>query len=100
MSLAAAPLAPIGAHQMLVFLLQVGVLLGLALVLGRLARPLRMPAVVGELSAGVIAGPSVLAHLTPGVSGWLFPADAGQVRLLDAVGMVGRSRCRSPRSSG
>jgi Kef-type K+ transport system membrane component KefB len=89
MSFAAAPLAPIGAHQTLVFLLQLGVLLGLALVLGQLARRLRMPAVVGELCAGVIAGPSVLAHLAPSVSGWLFPADAGQVHLLDAVGLAG-----------
>jgi Kef-type K+ transport system membrane component KefB len=89
MSLGAAPVAPLGAHQGLVFLLQVGVLLGLALALGQLARRLKMPAVVGELTAGVLAGPSVLAHLAPGVSGWLFPADAGQVHLLDAVGMAG-----------
>jgi len=88
-TVAATPIAPIGAHEALVFLLQLGLLLGVALVLGRLAVRCGMPAVVGELSAGVLLGPSLFAHLTPGVSGWLLPADAGQVHLLDAVGQLG-----------
>jgi Kef-type K+ transport system membrane component KefB len=45
--------------------------------------------VVGELTAGVILGPSLLAHVVPGVSNWLFPADADQIHLLDAVGQLG-----------
>ncbi len=47
-----------------------------------------MPTVVGDLCAGVLAGPSVLAHVAPGVSAWL-PHDAGQFHLLDAVGQAG-----------
>jgi Kef-type K+ transport system membrane component KefB len=89
MSLATAPAAPIGAHQLLVLLLQIGVLLGLALVLGQIALRLRMPAVVGELTAGVLLGPSLLAHAAPAVSGWLLPPDGTQMHLLDAVGQVG-----------
>jgi Kef-type K+ transport system membrane component KefB len=83
------PVAPISAHGLLVLLLQLGLLLGLALVLGRLAVRLRMPAVVGELTAGVLVGPSVLGHLAPGVSGWLLPRDVAQQHLLDAVGQLG-----------
>ncbi|MER6582550.1 cation:proton antiporter [Nonomuraea sp. NPDC001023] len=83
------PIAPIGAHGMLVFLLQIGVLLGLALGLGALAARFRLPAVVGELFAGVVLGPSILAHVAPGLQRWLFPADPGQFHLLDAVGQVG-----------
>lgn len=83
------PVAPLGPHALLVLLLQLGVLLGLALLLGRLAVKLRMPALVGELSAGVIVGPSLLAHLAPGVQGWLWPHDTGQQHLLDAVGLIG-----------
>ena len=41
------PVAPIGAHEFLVFLLQVGLLLAAALALGRLAVRVRLPAVVG-----------------------------------------------------
>ncbi|MFE5504613.1 cation:proton antiporter [Amycolatopsis japonica] len=83
------PVAPISAHSMLLFLLQLGLLLGLAFALGRLAIRLKMPAVVGELTAGVLIGPSVLAHLAPGLSAWLLPHDATQLNLLDAVGQLG-----------
>jgi Kef-type K+ transport system membrane component KefB len=89
MSLAVSPTAPIGAHPLLVLLLQIGLLLLLALALGRLAIRLGMPAIVGELTAGVLVGPSVLAHALPGVSAWLFPRDPAQVHMLDAVGQLG-----------
>jgi Kef-type K+ transport system membrane component KefB len=89
MTHALAPVPPLGAHQLLVFLVQVGVLLLLALLLGRLAVRFGMPAVVGELCAGVLLGPSILDHLAPGLSGWLLPKDAGQFHLLDAVGQIG-----------
>ena len=89
MLLAAAPVATIGAHQLLVLLLQIGVLLGLALVLGRVATRLGWPAVVGELTAGLLLGPSLLAHVAPGVSAWLLPPNAAQQNLLDAVAQLG-----------
>ncbi|TCB94430.1 cation:proton antiporter [Micromonospora zingiberis] len=89
MLLAASPTPPIGAHSLLVLLLQIGLLLLLALLLGRLANRLGLPAIVGELSAGVLIGPSVLAHALPGVSGWLFPTDPAQFHMLDAVGQLG-----------
>ncbi|GAA4232313.1 hypothetical protein GCM10022254_31850 [Actinomadura meridiana] len=83
------PVAPIVPHHLLVLLLQLGVLLMLAALLGRLARKCGMPAIVGELCAGALAGPSVLGALSPDLSGWLFPADGAQTHLLDAVGQVG-----------
>jgi K+:H+ antiporter len=89
MVVAASPIAPISAHHTIVLLLQIGLLLGLAVVLGRLARRLGMPAVVGELSAGVLLGPSLLAHVAPGLFDWLFPSTPAQMHLLDAVGQFG-----------
>ncbi|MFD2420193.1 cation:proton antiporter [Amycolatopsis pigmentata] len=85
----AAPIAPIAAHSLLIFLLQVGLLLLFAVVLGRLAGRFGMPSVVGELFVGVILGPSLLAWVAPGPHGWLFPATAEQYHLLDAVGQIG-----------
>ncbi|HXM58153.1 MAG TPA: cation:proton antiporter [Candidatus Dormibacteraeota bacterium] len=82
------PVATIDAAQLEVFFLQCGLLLALALVLGRLAARLAMPAVVGELLAGALMGPSVLGHLAPGFSAWLLPQRADQFHLLDAVGQV------------
>jgi Kef-type K+ transport system membrane component KefB len=80
--------APIAADQLLLFLLQVGSLLLLALLLGAAARRVGMPAIVGELLAGVILGPSLLARLAPDVTGWLFPARPDQFHLLDVVGQI------------
>ncbi len=87
--LSAGPIAPIGHHPLLVLLLQVSLLLLLAIVLGRLAGRIKMPAVVGELCAGVLVGPSILHHALPGVSDWLFPQQAEQTHMLDAVGQFG-----------
>ncbi|GAA3079406.1 cation:proton antiporter [Streptosporangium carneum] len=89
LALSGAPVAPIAAHNLLVFLLQVGLLLMLALVLGRLAARFGMPAVVGELFVGVVLGPSFLAHIAPDLHNWLFPANLEQFHLLDAVGQIG-----------
>ncbi|GAA3213714.1 cation:proton antiporter [Nonomuraea helvata] len=83
------PVPPIAADSLLLFLLQVGLLLLVALVLGRLATRLGMPALVGELGTGVLLGPSLLGHVAPGVSDWLLPRDAAQFHLLDAVGQIG-----------
>jgi Kef-type K+ transport system membrane component KefB len=80
---------PLGAHQLLIFVLQVGLLLMLAVLLGRLAVRLGMPAIVGELAVGVLLGPSLLAHVAPAVSDWLLPREAGQFHLLDAVAQIG-----------
>ncbi|MEV0031510.1 cation:proton antiporter [Nocardia sp. NPDC050793] len=86
---AAGPVSPLPAHGLLVFLVQVVVLLLSARLLGELASRLGMPTIIGELLAGVLLGPSVLAHLAPAVSGWLFPPQAEQQHLLDAVGQFG-----------
>jgi Kef-type K+ transport system membrane component KefB len=80
---------PLTGHPLLVFLLQVCSLLGLALLLGRLAARLRMPAIAGELAAGVVLGPSVLAQVAPAVSEWLLPQNQDSMSLLDALGQVG-----------
>jgi len=87
--LATAPVAALGGHQLLVFLLQVSLLLGVAVLLGALANRCGLPAVVGELAAGVLLGPTMLHKFVPGLSDWLLPQDANQLHLLDAVGQLG-----------
>lgn len=89
MPAATVPVAPLGAHQLLVFLLQAGLLLTLAFALGRAAMKAGMPALVGELCAGVIAGPTVLAHIAPSWYHWLLPRDPVQLHLLDAAAQIG-----------
>jgi Kef-type K+ transport system membrane component KefB len=74
---------------LLVFLLQVALLLGVALALGRLAMRLGLPALVGELLTGVLLGPSLLGAVAPGLLSFVLPNDAVQLHLLDAVGQLG-----------
>jgi Kef-type K+ transport system membrane component KefB len=88
MSVYAAPVPPLSSHQVLLFLLQVGVLLALATCLGRLAMRCGLPAVVGELSTGLLLGPTVLGLAAPDVYHWLLPARPDQTHLLDALSLV------------
>jgi len=56
-------------------LLALAVLLGAARVLGEFARQLKQPAVLGEILAGILLGPTVLGALSPGTYDWLFPVN-------------------------
>jgi Kef-type K+ transport system membrane component KefB len=84
-----APVAPIAAHQLLVLLLQLGLLLLTALIVSGAVLRLKIPAVVGELCAGVVLGPSLLGHIAPGFENWLLPRDPSQFHLLDAISQIG-----------
>ncbi len=59
-------------HDVLIFLLSLATLLGVARLLGELARAIGMPLVVGELSAGILLGPTLLGRLAPQAYAWLF----------------------------
>lgn len=81
---------PLGEHQLLVFWAQLAVLVVVARLLGGFMRRIGQPAVVGELAAGLVLGPSVLGRLAPGLFGWLFPSgDPVQSGLLLAVAWIG-----------
>ncbi|CAN5216247.1 cation:proton antiporter [soil metagenome] len=76
-------------HQLLVFWTQLLVLLVVARLLGQLMRRIGQPAVVGQLGAGLLLGPSVLGRVAPGVLDWLIPADPLQSGMLFAVSWIG-----------
>ncbi len=77
-------------HYELIFLfIQFGVMLLFAIVGGQLMRRLKQPAVLGELLAGIIIGPTVLGTLAPGYFHWLFPADKSLTLARDAIISVG-----------
>jgi Kef-type K+ transport system membrane component KefB/nucleotide-binding universal stress UspA family protein len=78
-----------GEHQLLVFWTTITLLLLSARLLGALMRRIGQPAVVGELAAGLILGPSLLGRIAPDVFEWLFPPDDVQSGMLFAVGWIG-----------
>jgi Kef-type K+ transport system membrane component KefB len=65
--------------------LSLGILLGVARTLGELAQRVRQPAVLGELLAGILLGPTVLGSLTPELSAVLFPTQGPGAVALDAL---------------
>ena len=79
---ATAPVASLFIGQLMMLIL-VGRLLGEA------AQRLGQPAVIGQLLAGIVLGPSVFGALWPTGQQWLFPAAAAQRGMLDAVSQLG-----------
>ena len=76
-------------HQLLVFWVAMVVLVGVARLLGALARRVGQPAVIGELAAGLVLGPSILGRVAPDAFEWLFPRDDVQSGMLFTVGWLG-----------
>ncbi len=71
------------------FLLQLLLLLGIARGLGALAQRLGQPALLGEILTGVLLGPTLLGRVSPALYARIFPSDAVQFALLDAVAYIG-----------
>lgn len=80
---------PLSEHQLLLFWVQLAVLLATARGLGGLMRKFGQPAVIGELAAGLVLGPSLLGRLAPDLAAWLFPVDPVQSGLILAVSWIG-----------
>ena len=75
--------------NLLVLLSQIGVILILARLVGWGLRTLHQPQVMGEIVAGILLGPSLLAWLAPDVSMALFPSDSlGPLNALGQVGVI------------
>lgn len=83
------PFAAAPHDDVLAFLVQVAILLLTARVLGALARRYGQPTVLGEILAGVLLGPSLLAGIAPGIEGWLIPQTVTQGHMLELVGLLG-----------
>ena len=73
----------------IVFLCQVITLLVCGRLMGELMQRIGQPAVMGQLIAGILLGPSVLGALWPAGQQALFPASADQKAMLDSVAQLG-----------
>jgi Kef-type K+ transport system membrane component KefB/nucleotide-binding universal stress UspA family protein len=76
-------------HDVLVLLVQVAVLLFAARAMGEIAQRLGQPAVVGEILAGIVLGPSLLSGFFPLLGEWIVPQTEVQGHLLELVAMIG-----------
>jgi Kef-type K+ transport system membrane component KefB/nucleotide-binding universal stress UspA family protein len=78
-----------GGESVGIFVAQLVVLLVVGRALGELLQRLGQPAVVGQLLAGVLLGPSVLGALWPQFEHQLFPVDPAQRGMLEGVAQLG-----------
>lgn len=69
--------------------LQVGVILMISRVVGKLFSKIRQPQVVGEMVGGILLGPSLLGWVAPRVSNVVFPASSlSHLQALSEIGLV------------
>jgi len=72
-----------------ILLLQVIVIIIAARLMGLLFLKMGQPAVVGEMVAGIVLGPSLLGALFPALQSFLFPASSmGLLRTLSQLGVI------------
>lgn len=72
-----------------IFFVQLVVLLVVGRLLGEALLRLRQPAVMGQLMAGLVLGPSLLGFLFPDLQHALFPSAKEQKAMLDGVAQFG-----------
>ncbi len=64
--------APLSEHEVLVFLVQLALLIGVARIFGWILKSIGQPAVVGELLAGIFLGPTIFGRIAPDTFNWVF----------------------------
>jgi Kef-type K+ transport system membrane component KefB len=81
-------------------LLQFIVIILATRMLGSLFARFGQPAVIGEITAGILLGPSLFGWLWPGAADFIFSKDSlGVLQLFSQIGVCGRSH-GSPFISG
>jgi Kef-type K+ transport system membrane component KefB/nucleotide-binding universal stress UspA family protein len=80
---------PLAHGSVTILLLQLGLLLLVARLLGHAANRVGLPAVLGELLAGIVLGPSILGAVAPGAFAALVPVDPARFHLLEVFAFLG-----------
>jgi Kef-type K+ transport system membrane component KefB len=76
-------------HTLSTLLLQIIVIVVATRVVGHLCTRIRQPAVIGEVLAGILLGPSLLGLVAPAAHAFLFPPQSLEIlRLLSQIGVI------------
>ncbi|MFN8322680.1 MAG: cation:proton antiporter [Chitinophagales bacterium] len=76
-------------HPLAIMLMQIIVILSVARSVGYLFSKIGQQSVIGEITAGIILGPSLLGWVAPGIFSFLFPAASlPNLQLLSQIGLV------------
>jgi Kef-type K+ transport system membrane component KefB len=74
---------------LILFFIQVGIMLSIALVFGQITRRFNQPAVLGELIGGVFLGPTVFGFFAPAAFLFLFPVQGVSTMGREAIINIG-----------
>lgn len=80
---------PLADQKVMLFLLQIAILLTSAVFCGELLARLGQPAVIGQLLAGIVLGPSILGAIFPQAYNAIFPIESTQQYLIDIISWLG-----------
>ena len=76
-------------NSLSILLLQLVVIIVVTRLVGKLFQKIGQPAVLGEIVAGILLGPSLLGWFAPGLMAFLFPAASMEtLKLLSQIGVV------------
>ena len=76
-------------HPLAILLLQIATIILVARLFSWGCRKIGQPAVIGEIAAGIVLGPSLIGMYFPGFSDFLFPEQSlGNLGLLSQIGLV------------
>jgi Kef-type K+ transport system membrane component KefB len=72
-----------------ILIMQIGTILLVSGVMGRICKRFHQPRVIGEMLAGILLGPSLLGWVAPGISAALFPPSSlASLNSLSQVGLL------------
>lgn len=75
-------------HPLSHLFVQLLVVIAAARITGSIFLGIGLPAVVGEMAAGILLGPSLLGHLAPSALAFIFPPDSlGTLKLFSQIGI-------------
>src|SRR5712691_685099 len=72
-----------------VFVAEILLMLLVGRLLGELMQRMGQPAVLGQLLAGILLGPTVLGNIWPGAHQIIFPNSAEQKKMIEAISQLG-----------
>ncbi len=76
-------------HNLLIFLLQFAILLGVSKLAGLLFERFKQSSITGELLVGLILGPALFGRWLPQYQSILFPSDPLQISMLETIAWLG-----------
>ncbi len=76
-------------HPLAIFIMQLTLIISMSQLCAFLFRKIGQPAVMGEIIAGILLGPSLMGMLLPQLSAFVFPkASLGNLQMLSQVGVI------------